>query len=108
MVPRLANNVVPVVSCRLPLRPARRTHAVAAPPTSPTTALELAAFLRGDAAVLPSLVRRLETETLGGQQAAELLWEIASVPTPEFLADHEAEVRDLLRALVRRLLRRDS
>lgn len=96
-----------IVACRFPLRPFVKAHARhqvrrrLAPPAPRPTSQDLGDFLRGDTSVLPALLRGLDTTTLDAPDAAALLWEIVSVPTPEFLEANEHEVRDVLRAIVR-------
>lgn len=90
------------VACRFPLRPLVKAcvRRRLAPPAPRTTSQDLGAFLRGDTSVLPALLRGLD-EGLDAPDAAALLWDVASVPTPEFLEANEREVRDVLRAIVR-------
>lgn len=67
------------------------------------TWLELAVYLRGETAVLPTLQFRIRHGTLSLADAQALLWDIATVPAPDFVADNEDNIKELVRDILRRV-----
>lgn len=102
-----------VVNAKLPLRPLARVRvdkmstlrylkSNGAEIGKRATALELAVFLRGDTSVFPALMYRIEHGTLELGDACQLLWDVATVPTPEFLHVYEGSVKDIIRGILKR------